>query len=87
LIILLRSRTLIFYLFIYLCLTYYYYIYQQTYENKKNILGFGFITFELEESANQVLLEHYISFKGKQVFLILFLYLINSNCWLTIFEI
>ena len=30
-------------------------------------LGFGFITFELEESANQVLQEHYIQFNGKQV--------------------
>ena len=33
----------------------------------ENETGFGFITFELEESANQVLQEHYIQFNGKQV--------------------
>ena len=36
---------------------------------KKLNKGFGFITFELEESANQVLQEHYIQFNGKQVLL------------------
>jgi RNA recognition motif-containing protein len=36
---------------------------------KKINKGFGFITFELEESANQVLQEHYIQFNGKQVLL------------------
>lgn len=34
---------------------------------KNSRIGFGFITFELEESANQVLQEHYIQFNGKQV--------------------
>jgi len=36
-------------------------------ENKQRPRGFGFITFELEESANQVLQEHYIQFNGKQI--------------------
>ena len=36
-------------------------------ENKQRPRGFGFITFEQEESANQVLQEHYIQFNGKQV--------------------
>lgn len=36
-------------------------------ENKKRPRGFGFITFELEESANQVLQEHFIAFNGKQI--------------------
>ena len=36
-------------------------------ENKQRPRGFGFITFELEDSANQVLQEHYIQFNGKQV--------------------
>jgi len=36
-------------------------------ENKQRPRGFGFITFEQEESANQVLQEHYIQFNGKQI--------------------
>lgn len=36
-------------------------------ENKQRPRGFGFITFELEENANQVLQEHYIQFNGKQI--------------------
>lgn len=36
-------------------------------ENKQRPRGFGFITFESEESANQVLQEHYIQFNGKQI--------------------
>jgi len=36
-------------------------------ENKQRPRGFGFITFDTEESANQVLQEHYIQFSGKQI--------------------
>lgn len=36
-------------------------------ENKQRPRGFGFITFDAEESANQVLQEHYIQFNGKQI--------------------
>jgi RNA-binding protein Musashi len=36
-------------------------------ENKQRPRGFGFITFELEESSNQGLQEHYIQFNGKQI--------------------
>ncbi|CAF0706446.1 unnamed protein product [Brachionus calyciflorus] len=36
-------------------------------ETKQRPRGFGFITFEQEESANQVLKEHYIQFNGKQI--------------------
>lgn len=36
-------------------------------ENKQRPRGFGFITFDAEESANQVLKEHYIQFNGKQI--------------------
>lgn len=36
-------------------------------ENKQRPRGFGFITFETEECANQVLQEHYIQFNGKQI--------------------
>ena len=36
-------------------------------ESKQRPRGFGFITFESEESANQVLKEHYIQFNGKQI--------------------
>lgn len=36
-------------------------------ENKQRPRGFGFITFDSEECANQVLQEHYIQFNGKQI--------------------
>jgi RNA recognition motif-containing protein len=37
--------------------------------SKQRSRGFGFVTFEQEESANRVLSEHYIQLKGKQVYL------------------
>ena len=41
-----------------------------------NYEGFGFITFDSEESANQVLQEHYIQFNGKQVEF----YFVSNSC-------